>query len=404
MKFAQRPRILVIAYGCDPVGRSERAAGWGLTRTLTEFSDPVVLVGAGKQLSHIRRWETDHPEDAAVYVGVPEPRWACVVDKSRVGRFLLYLAWLRRARRAGQRLHGERAFDIVYHATLSTYWLPSPVGQFGVPSVWGPVGGAVTTPFRLWSILGWRGVLTELWDMAAVWAASWMPSTQRTWREVTVRIVQNEETLARLPAFLRKETMVLNHVMLLDMPQVERKSGVEGILYVSPLESRKGARLAIRALAYTPEDVRLTVVGDGPERGRLGQLARHLGIDRRVTFLGQLPRQQVFDLLSKATAAVFTGLREEGGVALAEAMLSGIPVIVLANGGAATIARSATNPERIALIEPGTVTGTARRMAEAMVRFIREPPTSTRRTLDQTVARQILRQAFERAITMGVSA
>ena len=63
-----------------------------------------------------------------------------------------YQAWLRRAYRAGRILHGQRPFDAVHHATFSTYWLPSPVGRFGVPAVWGPVGGAVTTPIALpWS-------------------------------------------------------------------------------------------------------------------------------------------------------------------------------------------------------------------------------------------------------------
>ena len=48
-------------------------------------------------------------------------------------------------------------------------------------------------------------------------------------------------------------------------------------------------------------------------------------------------------------------MREEGGLALAEAMLSGAPVIVLAHGGARTIAERALDPSRVTLIEPAGV-------------------------------------------------
>lgn len=108
--------------------------------------------------------------------------------------------------------------------------------------------------------------------------------------------------------------------------------------------------------------------------------------------MGDIPRKQVFDLLSEMAAVVFTGLREEGGLALAETMLDGVPMIVLANGGARTLASSATCPKRVVLIQPSTVKETAKRFAAAMNEFCKKPSTSSGPTLDQDAVREQLRQ------------
>ena len=98
---------------------------------------------------------------------------------------------------------------------------------------------------------------------------------------------------------------------------------------------------------------------------------------------------------------VFTGLREEGGLALAEAMLAGAPIVVLAHGGAKIIAESSTDPARVALIEPGDVASTARRMGEAMTRFTRTPPRRREPLLESTAARAVLRDVLRRACGTG---
>jgi hypothetical protein len=96
-----------------------------------------------------------------------------------------------------------------------------------------------------------------------------------------------------------------------------------------------------------------------------------------------------------SAAAVFTGLREEGGLALAEAMLCGAPVIVLGNGGRGRSRRPGTDATRVALIEPSGPNETARRMGEAMSMFSRTPPTASTPLLDQAAAKRVLRAVFE---------
>lgn len=393
---SRRLRVLILAYACDPERGSEVAAGWGITRTVAEFADCVALVGP-EHAPAIERWRERTGEDAATYVTIPEPWWGRVANRTRIGRFLTYLAWLRRAHRAGLELHTREPFHVALHATYSVYWLPSPVGRFGIPAVWGPVGGAVTTPRPLLRVLDWKGLLVEAFDWLAVRFASLWPATRRTWREVAVTIVQNEETLRRLPTKLRRDACVLNHVLFLEPPappDAPNAPHPDRIVYVSPLEARKGPPLALYALARTPAHVRLIVVGDGPERPALERLAQRLGVAGRVTFLGRVPRTEVMRHLREAAAAIFTGLREEGGCSLAEAMHLGTPVIVLAHGGARTIAQSGTDPARISLIEPADVATTADRLAAAILRHTRAHPGPRAPLLDKQMARLLLRAAL----------
>ena len=155
----------------------------------------------------------------------------------------------------------------------------------------------------------------------------------------------------------------------------------------------------MRALAKTPDDVRLVFVGDGPKRRRIQRMAHKLGVAHRIELLGAVPRSDVLGLLASCKAAVFTGLREEGGLALAEAMYLGVPVIVLARGGAATIAESSTDSDRVALVQPGSGNETIQRLAEAMTRFTRHPPAGQGPLLDRERALDELEALFASAQT-----
>ena len=100
------------------------------------------------------------------------------------------------------------------------------------------------------------------------------------------------------------------------------------ILGVGPLRPRKGFRDAVWALDvlhYLYEDLRLALVGDGPDRPRLEQFARTAQVERRVIFTGRLPDPAPW---LHASEVVWVPSRVGGGVCAAlEAMAAGRPVI-----------------------------------------------------------------------------
>jgi glycosyltransferase involved in cell wall biosynthesis len=76
---------------------------------------------------------------------------------------------------------------------------------------------------------------------------------------------------------------------------------------------------------------RVLLVGDGPERGRLVELAAELGISSAVLFVGHVPDPAPY--YAAADAVALTSRSEGSPNALLEAMAAGKPVIATAVGG-----------------------------------------------------------------------
>ncbi len=78
-------------------------------------------------------------------------------------------------------------------------------------------------------------------------------------------------------------------------------------------------------------DSALLVVGDGPEKESLQNLAQSLGIENRVHFLGF--RNDVLDIVNSTNTVVISSLHEGIPLALLEAMSLGKPVVSTSVGG-----------------------------------------------------------------------
>lgn len=110
------------------------------------------------------------------------------------------------------------------------------------------------------------------------------------------------------------------------------------LLYIGRLVDKKGVDVLVEALARL-EGARLEVVGDGPCRAALEQLARRLGVADRVHFRGKQSKADVVAALARAQVAVIPSRVGAGGdmegtpVVLCEVMAAGVPVVASNLGG-----------------------------------------------------------------------
>jgi len=98
------------------------------------------------------------------------------------------------------------------------------------------------------------------------------------------------------------------------------------------LVERKGHHHAICALAALP-DTDLLIVGEGPERRALQQLAAKRGVSDRVRFLGGLHQYRLPEIYNAIDALVLASSREGWANVLLEAMACGTPVVASAVWG-----------------------------------------------------------------------
>lgn len=98
------------------------------------------------------------------------------------------------------------------------------------------------------------------------------------------------------------------------------------ILSVGWLIERKGHFLVIDAIKNLP-NCQLIIAGDGPDKQKLEQQVKQLGLTDRVSFLGALPQAKLSQYYQSADALVLASSREGWANVLLEAMASGTPVV-----------------------------------------------------------------------------
>jgi len=75
------------------------------------------------------------------------------------------------------------------------------------------------------------------------------------------------------------------------------------------------------------------VIGDGPERGNINELAKQHGLGSNFQMMGNVSDELKFQLLSLSDIFLSTALHEGFGLVFLEAMAAGIPVVCYNRGG-----------------------------------------------------------------------
>lgn len=115
----------------------------------------------------------------------------------------------------------------------------------------------------------------------------------------------------------------------------------------------------VRATRERRVEAVLCMVGDGPDRERLEELAHELGIARACYFVGY--QEDVAGYYRLFDAFVLPSVNEGTPVSAIEALASGTPVVANRVGGVPDVVRDGVDGY---LVEPGDTDGAAARLAE----------------------------------------
>jgi glycosyltransferase involved in cell wall biosynthesis len=190
--------------------------------------------------------------------------------------------------------------------------------------------------------------------------------------------VVSREIAAHIPAAPERPTV---HIpMGVDVQRFagtrrKSKSGKPTILFIGRLAEKKGLDRLLRCMTdprLVSSGASLRVIGEGPLRGPLQALARQLGIDERVEFVGAVPHEQLADEMARASlfCAPFVigrdGDREGTPTVLLEAAAARIPIVTTDVGGCRDVVRGG---ESGWLVEPDDEAA----LADAIVQALGNP-------------------------------
>lgn len=169
--------------------------------------------------------------------------------------------------------------------------------------------------------------------------------TDRSYFPITKFSIEQSDGVTAISDYLRQKTVdvfgveneirVIRNFVNCDIyhPAPERRPARKRLLHVSNFRPVKRVLDCVRVLAEvrTAVDAELLMVGDGPERGPAESLARELGIEDYVQFLGK--QDHVERLIPTAHVLLQPSEMESFGLAALEAMACAVPPVATRTGG-----------------------------------------------------------------------
>jgi glycosyltransferase involved in cell wall biosynthesis len=283
---------------------------WEIARRLADRGHEVHIFG-------MKYWDgEDVIEREGVHLhGVCDP--LCLyVDGKRSIKTSLYFSW-----KLLWSLKGD--FDVIdtqqfpYFPCFSAKYR-SWLGQTPLVITWHEVWGDYWREY-----LGWKGIIGKgIERMAINLPDKIIPVSERVRQDLMDMGVRSE-----------KMEVVPNGVDLLKIDDVREEEKVSDLVYVGRLSEHKKVDLLLNAVSMAREaipEMRCTIIGDGPEREKLGKLAKKLEIEESVDFLGFLEREEdVIAGMKSSKIFVLPSMREGFGISALEANACGLPVVTV---------------------------------------------------------------------------
>jgi glycosyltransferase involved in cell wall biosynthesis len=342
-----RLRILLLAPDCNPEEVSMPYVTYSHAAALAQLHDVALVVGLPSE-DPVRRAKA--PFRTIEVVRMPLLQRIYAWSLRRIFKynydtqvltafgypFSLAFEWhawrqLRRRIFAGE-------FDVVLRIMPMTPVLPSPFAFFlrkgPIPFVIGPLNGGLPWPPGFRQLDNQKELVSNLRNLYR-----YLPFARSTYRHAAAIIAASSQTYAEFAAYRGKVFFVPEPGIGRSLCSGDSRSPGPSVklelIFVGGLVPRKACDLALRAAAplLRSDLARFTVVGDGPERDRLEQLARSLGIQKAVFFCGWLSHAEVLRHLRSADVMVFPSVRDNGAGVVFEALASGAVPVVADFGG-----------------------------------------------------------------------
>lgn len=335
--------ILVVAYACEPCKGSEPGVGWNWVKLLSKSNRIIVLTRKNnKENIETALIQEKHMQKMTKFFYYDLPEKLTFWKKGSHGVRLYYFLWQIGAFKIAKELINKEKIELVYSPTFGNMWLPTFLHKLPCPFVWGPVGGGEGVPSELIGCLDKRTRLSECIRRINCKIPISNPWFLQICKRTAIIVARTEDSLQCIPKRFHDkcrvmiETGVHKEECIFYNQHSVLPSETEDILIIGRLVPWKFVDIGIRAFSKISKEhpnAKLHILGDGECREKLEQLSKKLHLTDRVYFYGNVEREKVFKMLSKARMLLVTSCKEGGSWVLFEAMMCARPIVCIDTSG-----------------------------------------------------------------------
>ena len=337
-----RLKIFVSAFSCMPHMGSEPGVGWHWIMEMSKHFELWVLVHK-EPVDDIEKYVKANGIDRKIHFIYYDIPGNSLFFKNGIFRGVrtYYLIWTALSNRIVKRTMRENGIKIFHHLTFgNAIW---PVSQYGQRQffIWGPIGGVETIPAEYSCCYGAKGRLVEWVRRAMVCVIKWSPGFNRRCRNADLMLCKTEAMQRMVPEKYRSKAVLFTDVA------VEAQSWQQGetlahsgedILYlaVGRLDAWRGFDVLIEAFCKAHRKyphMRLTILGDGADEGRLKALIGQKEAGSYILLKKSVPMEEYRQMMASCDVVVNSCLKEGAVTVSFDSMRYGKPLICVDSGG-----------------------------------------------------------------------
>jgi glycosyltransferase involved in cell wall biosynthesis len=329
--------ILISAFACDPTQGSEPGNGWKWASGVAVRGYNVLLITTSRSKSKI--------EDAIHHMNLQDKLTVHYVDHSKFWArayfwnfafmYFAYWLWQRKIYTYVKEANLSNNISFIHHVTWGSLKVGSNLHKLKIPMLFGPVGGGQITPLKFKKYLGDDFFKEKLRNIFGKIIMLNNPLSIETLRRCQV-LVTNTDTFNLVKnhaKFVPKLVFDASIPLWDDFEQHKLINTHFTLLWVGKINGFKGLRLILYSLIKLEKDVlsnlRLIIVGDGPDRNEIEKLVLKFKLESNVCFVGRLDHSEVRKYYSNADVFIYTSLRDSFPGQILEAQYFSLPVITL---------------------------------------------------------------------------
>ncbi|MCG2633010.1 glycosyltransferase [Bradyrhizobium sp. WYCCWR 13023] len=351
----KKHRVLVIAESANPEWTSVPLVGWKLSHALSKVADVHLVTNLRNRAAVLRQGLVEGRDFTAIDNEAFAGRFLRLAEllggqkgkgwttRTAVAAFAYYAFEFEVWRQFSARLKAGE-FDLVHRVTPLSPTSPSilakRLSKINVPFVLGPLNGGLPWPknFRdvQYAEREWLSHLRQVYKC--------LPGYDATRRYSSAIIVGSHHTHSEMPNWAQRKCVYIpENAVDSDLVDAALHRGAREkplvATFVGRLVPYKGADILIEAAAMfvAANQLKVHIVGDGPQRRELEDLVRARGIEIGVELHGWLDHSEAQRILQCSDMMVLPSIREFGGGVVVEAMAQGVTPIVADYGGPAEL-------------------------------------------------------------------